>query len=261
MLFLGIEPEFYESEYGKFYEDAVFGNPTLDSFQPEIVLVFTSFVNLRQLPQIQDTPKDVDVKPETEYERFANIWEGLAKRYGAIIIQNNIEIPFMSPLGNLNAVIVQGIRRYVEALNERFTLYAETHAGIYLHDLHHLAAQVGLSRFHNRFQYYGFKFAVNYDVVPIVAASIAHLLGAILGKMKKCLILDLDNTLWGGVIGDDGVENIQLGNETPVAEAYTEFQLYVFELKKRGVILAICSKNDEAVAKGNTYRQLSARSL
>lgn len=249
LLSAGIKPAFYESEYNKFYEDAVFGNPKLDAFQPELVIVWTSFVNLLQVPQVQDKSEDVEAKLMADYSRLQQVWESLAQRYGAAIIQNNVEIPYMRPMGSLDAALPQGIRHYVEALNERIAAYAQTHAGFYVHDLHYVAAQIGLARFHNRFQYYGFKFAVNYDVVPEVAASLAHLVGAILGKTKKCLVLDLDNTLWGGVIGDDGVENIQLGHETPAAEAYTEFQRYVLELKQRGVILAICSKNDEDVAK------------
>ena len=70
-----------------------------------------------------------------------------------------------------------------------------------------------------------------------------------MGKNKKCLVLDLDNTLWGGIIGDDGMENIEIGHETPTAEAYTAFQQYVLGLKARGIILAVCSKNEEDVAK------------
>lgn len=249
LLSTGIKPEFYESEYNKFYEDAVFGNHDLDAFQPELVIVWTSFVNLLNVPQLQDKPEDIETKLTAEYERFVRLWESLANRYGAAIVQNNVELPYMKPLGSLDASLSQGLRHYVEALNERMAAYAQGHAGFYLHDLHYVAAQIGLSHFHNRFQYYEFKFAVNYDVVPEVAASLAHLVGAVLGKSSKCLVLDLDNTLWGGVIGDDGVENIQLGHETPAAEAYTEFQRYVLALKERGVILAVCSKNDEDIAK------------
>lgn len=249
LLLAGVKPAFYESEYNKFYEDAVFGNPELDEFQPDLVIVWTSFVNLLQVPQIQDKTEVVKTKLAVDYSRLQQVWESLAKRYGAAIIQNNVEMPYIRPMGSLDAVMPQGIRHYVEALNERIAAYAQAHEGFYVHDLHYTAAQIGLTKFHNRFQYYGFKFAVNYDVVPQVAASLAHLVGAILGKTKKCLVLDLDNTLWGGEIGNDGVENIQLGHETPAAEAYTEFQRYVLALKQRGVILAVCSKNDEDIAK------------
>lgn len=249
LLGAGIRPSFYESEYNRFYEDAVFGNSELDDFAPEIVIIWTSFVNLLNTPKIKDTPAEIAAKLNEDYHRFEQVWESLAERYNTVVIQNNIELPYMRPLGNLDGSLPQGICCYVEELNKRFALYAEKNTGFYLHDLHYLAAKIGLAHFYNLFQYYGFKFAVNYDVVPEAAAGLAHLTGAVLGKTKKCLVLDLDNTIWGGVIGDDGVENIQLGHETPTAEAYTEFQRYVLELKNRGVILAVCSKNDEDIAK------------
>lgn len=90
---------------------------------------------------------------------------------------------------------------------------------------------------------------MNYDFIPNVALNLAKIIRAIFGKNRKCLVLDLDNTLWGGVIGDDGIDGIQIGHETPAAEAFTEFQKYVLALKRRGVILAVCSKNDAEIAK------------
>ncbi|MBR0034864.1 MAG: HAD-IIIC family phosphatase, partial [Synergistaceae bacterium] len=104
-------------------------------------------------------------------------------------------------------------------------------------------------RWHNRAEYYAYKFVMDYKLMPSVAWSLKRLICAVLGRVKKCLVLDLDNTLWGGVIGDDGVNGLTLGRETPEGEAYTEFQEYVKALKDRGVILAVCSKNDDDIAR------------
>jgi FkbH-like protein len=82
-----------------------------------------------------------------------------------------------------------------------------------------------------------------------LAESFAAICRGLYGRARKVLVLDLDNTLWGGVIGDDGVDGIQIGRETAVAEAYTAFQEYCLRLRDRGVLLAVCSKNDEAVAR------------
>jgi len=82
-----------------------------------------------------------------------------------------------------------------------------------------------------------------------LAHHVAALVRSIFGRTRKCLVLDLDNTLWGGVIGDDGLDGIQIGRETPVAEAYTAFQKYCLSLQRRGILLAVCSKNDEEIAK------------
>jgi FkbH-like protein len=86
------------------------------------------------------------------------------------------------------------------------------------------------------------------DILPKVAHRILSIIAAMNGKIKKCLVLDLDNTLWGGVIGDDGIENIQIGS-LGIGKAFTEFQYWVKSLKERGIILAVCSKNTESVAK------------
>lgn len=243
----GIKPTFYQSEYNKFYEDAVFGNAELDEFRPEIVIVFTSAVNIRNFPNIADSQTGVQEKLVAEYERFTTIWEALQNRYHAVIIQNNFDLPYESNIGSLAAV--RGRNRFVSALNEKLAIYADSHEEFYIHDLHGLSTRIGLRKWHNPSQYASYKFAMDYDVMPDVSLGLAKIIRAMLGKARKCLVLDLDNTLWGGVIGDDGVENIKIGHETPAAEAYTAWQEYVLRLKERGVILAICSKNEEEIAK------------
>ena len=86
------------------------------------------------------------------------------------------------------------------------------------------------------------------DALPATANSIAASAAALLGTARKVLVLDLDNTLWGGVIGDDGIEGIAIGPETSEGEAFVTFQKYIKKLSTRGVILAICSKNDKTTA-------------
>ena len=250
----GIKPIFYESEYNKFYEDAVFGNAELDAFKPEIVIVFTSVVNLVELPTLGDDAATVQSKLDREYQKFTDIWSTLDAKFHPTIIQNNFELSYEMPLGNLEASASYGLNRFIETLNMRFADYAATHDNFFLHDIHALAARIGLAKWHNRFQYYAYKFAMNYDCMPDVAFNIAKIIRALLGKSRKCLVLDLDNTLWGGVISDDGVDNLQIGHETPEAESYMAFQTYVKALKKRGIILAVCSKNDDAVARSGFDR-------
>lgn len=249
LLHAGIKPIFYQSEYNKFYEDAVWGNSELDTFQPQIIIIFTSVVNILNKPQAGDSSEIVQDKLRAEAARFRQVWEALQNRYHAVIIQNNMDLPYEEQLGSLGAVKEYGLSNFIEKLNFEFSSYAVHHAGVYIHDLHRLSARVGLDKWHNRFQFYAYKLAMNYDVIPEAANGIGKIIKAILGKSKKCLVLDLDNTLWGGVIGDDGVENIQIGHETPEAEAFTAFQEYVLNLKRRGIILAVCSKNDENIAK------------
>ena len=250
LLDVGIRPRFYQSEYNKFYEDAVFGNAELDVFQPDIIIVFTSMVNIIERPALGDGYDEVKEKLCMEMGRFTRIWEELTKRFpAAVIIQNNMDLSYETGLGSLDAAEHYGLTRFIESLNRDFADYAVSHENFFLHDLHGLAARIGLLKWHDRFQYYAYKLAMSYDVIPEVSLGLAKIIKGLLGKNKKCLVLDLDNTLWGGIIGDDGMEHIEIGHETPTAEAYTAFQEYVLKLKERGVILAVCSKNEEDIAK------------
>src|SRR5262249_1212733 len=92
------------------------------------------------------------------------------------------------------------------------------------------------------------KVAFSLDFLPQVAKAVVDIIKAIRGSIKKCLVLDLDNTVWGGIIGDDGMENIQIG-ELGMGHAFDALQRWAKELKNLGVLLAVCSKNDEAKAR------------
>lgn len=249
LLQANIKPQFYESDYNRYYEDAVFGTPSLDEFAPEIIIIFTSSVNLLHKPSFNDSADAVQSKLQAEYERFRLMWQKLFERYDATIIQNNMELPCIRPLGNLETVLPFGLSGFIERLNIKFADYAASHKNFYINDLNGLSARIGLNRWHNRAQYHSYKFAMDYDFTPDVSNELAKIIKALLGKNKKCLLLDLDNTLWGGVIGDDGLNGIRIGHETAEAESYMEFQQYLIGLKRRGVILSVCSKNDEATAK------------
>lgn len=247
LLDAGIEPAFYVSEYNQYYEDAVFSTPELDAFNPEIIIIFTTIVNLKFPPALTDTLPDVQRKLDDEYSRFLAMWEALSKRFNALIIQNNFDLPHLQPQGTSEHFASPGT--FANSLNAKFADYASSHKAFYLHDINRLCAVLGLSQWHNREQYCAYKLAVSYEVTVNVAWSLCRLIRASLGRVKKCLVLDLDNTLWGGIIGDDGLEGIIIGTETPQAEAFTEFQRYCKSLKERGIILAVCSKNDDDVAR------------
>ena len=255
LLDVGVKPIFYESEYAQYYEEAVFQNDALSEFAPDIIFVFTTSVNLKEQPNAFETKEEAEARINREYTRYQSIWDGLAARYHAVIIQNNFEMPAYLLLGSLDAVLWGGWRNTIESLNARIAEYAMAHAGMYVHDVHYLASLLGTEQWFDLSQYSAYKLAIRYESMPFVAMHAANVVKAILGRTKKCLVLDLDNTLWGGIIGDDGMEGIQIGKETPEAEAYTAFQRYLLALKERGALLAVCSKNEEAVAKSGFSHQ------
>lgn len=120
--------------------------------------------------------------------------------------------------------------------------------GVTLVDVEALSAQVGLAHWYDRAQYMMARLPFAADCVPLYAEHVLRVAGAIRGRGRKVLALDLDNTLWGGVIGDDGIEGIRLGQGDPIGEAFLDVQRAALALQRRGVLLAVCSKNDEAVA-------------
>lgn len=245
----GIRPVFFESGYNRFFEDVMFDNPPLQAFAPEIIYIHTSSVNISQYPTLLDGETEVETLLTLEISRYQNLWDRIAERYQCPIIQNNFELPHYRGMGNLDAYDIRGRSRFITDLNNRFSEEARRRSYLHLNDINYLAAWFGLERWHDKNVWHAYKYAMSYDAIPLVADSVASIIKAILGKTKKCLVLDLDNTLWGGVIGDDGLEKIRIGKETPEAEAYSEFQQYLKGLKDRGVILAVCSKNDETTAR------------
>ena len=134
-------------------------------------------------------------------------------------------------------------------MNARFAQYAQQNEGFILHDLNYLSSWFGLEKWYDRESWYAYKYAMHRDAFPALGHSIAAQIKATLGMSKKAIVCDLDNTLWGGIIGDDGLNGIQIGKEHPNAQAFTDLQSYLKALHQRGVLLAVCSKNEMDNAK------------
>jgi FkbH-like protein len=143
---------------------------------------------------------------------------------------------------------IAGTARDVEALNAGIVSLAKD-GGHFLLDAATLSETVGSARFHDPVAWNLYKLPMASRVVPLYADWLGRLIGAICGTSRKCLILDLDNTLWGGVIGDDSLEGIRIGQGSAEGEAFLEIQRLALDLKRRGVLLAVCSKNEESTAR------------
>ncbi|MBO7720827.1 MAG: HAD-IIIC family phosphatase [Kiritimatiellae bacterium] len=244
----GIKPVFYESEYNQWWEDGVFGNAELDVFKPDVVYIHTSVRNVKTWPAIAADAAAGDLAGET-VGKWRAVWEKIAEKFKCPVIQNNFEYLPYRLLGNLDAVDRRGRVEFVTRLNAGFAEYARTHDGVYLNDINWQAADFGLARWHDEAYWCMYKYAMGKAAIPVVAFNAANIIKALFGKNKKALALDLDNTLWGGVVGDDGPENLELGTETAVGQCYTEFQEYLKELGRTGVLLNVISKNEPENAK------------
>ena len=253
-----IKPEFLVGGYNRYYEELMFDDGTLSSFAPDYIYIHTTFKNIENLPNPDDTPEEVKSKLEKEFAKYKAVCEK-ALSYGSIVIVNNFEYPFYRVYGSKDAVVPQGAVNFTTRLNLMTADYVDTKANLYLNDINYLSSLVGIDNWFNLENYYLYKYAVSVNHIPDLCFGIAKIIKSTLGKNKKSIILDLDNTLWKGVIGDDGVEGIKIGIEEPAGYSFWEFQSYLKKMSKLGIMLNVCSKNEEKIAKqGFTDRKESA---
>ena len=244
LLNCGIRPSFYESEYNQYYQDAMFPNAELEAFAPDIIYIHTTNRNVTAWPDMASTPEQIDAMLDAECEKFTAMWDRLAQVYRCPIIQNNFEKPLYRLLGNRDTYDIHGRVNFLARLNARFNAYAQTHENFHICDIDYISADYGLQAWSKPFYYHMYKYALNVNAIPYLAFNVANIIKSIFGKNKKGFVLDLDNTLWGGVVGDDGVDGIVLGPEESEGQAYTEFQRYIKAHQQLGVLLNIDSKND-----------------
>ncbi|MBR8823885.1 hypothetical protein IX293_002160 [Fusobacterium necrophorum] len=239
----GIKPIFYESEYNKYYEEAMFSEELIN-FNPDIVYIHTTIKNIIQFPLMSNSPDEVKYLLEQEKNKLENIWKTLSKKISCIIIQNNFEFPQYRFTGNSAATLYNGNVYFISELNNFLIKSVGKYKNIYINDIQYLSSDLGLSRWYDNFLWDSYKYAMSFEGIVYLAHSVSNIIKAIYGKNKKALVLDLDNTLWGGIIGDDGITGIKIGKETAIGEAYSVFQQYLKSLKEAGIILAIASKNN-----------------
>ena len=249
LLNYGIEPQFYESEYGQYWQDAMFAPQELVEFGPDIIFIHTSNRNITDYPSMDDSALDVEAKLDKTYKHFETMWQKLSETYHCPIIQNNFEAPFYRLLGNRDFFDVHGRVSFINRLNEKFAEYARKAAdsaeSFFINDINYLSSCYGLDAWSDPLAWHMYKYALCIPAIPTLSFNVANIIKSIYGKNKKGLVLDLDNTLWGGVVGDDGVDGIEIGQETNLGQVYAEFQSYVKMQKDIGVLLTVDSKNDE----------------
>ena len=245
LLNIGIAPEFYESEYNQYWQDVMFDNPELTEFKPDIIFIHTSSRNIKDFPTVRDSKERVEELLEEVYTPFEQMWSKIADTYQCPVIQNNFEQPFYRLMGNADFSDVHGRLNFINRLNEKFARYAQEHKNFFINDINYMASCYGLQKWADPFYWHMYKYACAVQAIPELAYNTVNIIKSIYGKNQKAFVLDLDNTLWGGVVGDDGADNIEIGQETSLGQLYSEFQEYVKAHKDLGVLLTINSKNDE----------------
>jgi FkbH-like protein len=243
----GVELECWEAEFGVFRQEIFESGSSLYQFAPRFVYVATSWRDLSKRPAPNAGKDDVARLVDTEYEEWATLWRTVHERSGCQIIQNNFVAPPWRLLGNYEMTHPSSLSNYIALMNKVLVERAPPYVTV--HDVDHLAASWGRWLWSDpRFVFHA-KLPCAPQALVDYAHSVASLISANLGLAKKCLVLDLDNTLWGGVVGDDGLSGIRLGQGDAEGEAFIAFQEYVKGLQQRGVLLAVCSKNDAQIAR------------
>lgn len=243
----GISAEIYQGDYGTFRQEIIDPDSGLYQFRPQLLFLATTRRDLAHAPHIAFTRQQVMESIDREYADWHQLWSTAHERLSCQIIQNNFESPPWRSLDNHELRYPASLSSYIARLN--LTMADRAPVYVTLHDIEHLAAARGNETWSDSRFFHLAKIPCAPECQVEYAHSVASLFAAQLGKTKKCLVLDLDNTLWGGIIGDDGVSGIRIGQGDPEGEAFLEFQQYALALKRRGVILAVCSKNDERIAR------------
>jgi FkbH-like protein len=191
---------------------------------------------------------DGAARVDAAISRLETVVEALKAHSGAAPILQTLPMPPVPLFGSFDRRAPGTVRHMVDEANRRITQLAEASGG-YLLDVAALAERAGLDSWFDPVQWAAHKlpFASRWNAA--YADGLGRLLGAIRGKARKCLVLDLDNTCWGGVIGDDGLEGIKIGQGSATGEAFLAVQQMALDLYGRGVILAVSSKNDDANAR------------
>jgi FkbH-like protein len=232
----------HEAAYGQ-YRQALADPAELKAFQPTAILFALDAYHLAAGVEPSMSLAETDAALEAAAERIRQCWR-LAKTFDAAIIQT-IPLPVHAGLaGNNEHRLVGSPRTFISRLSDRLRRMADDEQVDVL-SLDVRATADGLTAWHDPDLWHQAKMEVAPSIAPTYGDCLARLLAAQVGVSRKCLVLDLDNTLWGGAVGDLGIDGIELGQGSATGEAFTAVQAYSRALSQRGVILAVCSKNDE----------------
>jgi FkbH-like protein len=238
----GVALDIFEGGFNQYRQELVDADSALWAFAPEFVIIAVHEGDLA-LPFESDAPRDA---VDAEVGRWTALWDQVASRSRARVVQHTFVVPPNPPLGHLAARRAGSRYAMTQAVNLR--LGEAAGAGVLLLDCDRLASLYGKTRWFDARYWLHAKQAVALGALPLLTRHTAAVLAGDLGLARKCLVLDLDGTLWGGIIGEDGLNGIRLGG-TAEGDAYVAFQEQILALTRRGVVLAVCSKNNPAEAR------------
>jgi FkbH-like protein len=241
----GVLPAIYQAPYGSYVQEVLDPTSGLNRFKPDLVLLAPDWRDVVDDVPVGAAPAAVADAVAGKVDLFRHLWERLAAA-GCRIVQHTLVPPARAWGGVAERLTPASPLAQVRAVNE--ALLAAGRGRVAWVDMERLAGEVGIRNFAPERFFHTARLGMENRHLPLYLPAFRAAWRLATGRAKKVLALDLDNTLWGGVIGDDGVEGIRLGPGSPAGEAFAEWQAYAHALAGRGIVLAACSKNDPAVA-------------
>ncbi|CAI3788494.1 hypothetical protein AHFPHNDE_02170 [Pseudomonas sp. MM227] len=238
----------YLAPYGQYRQALLGDDPALKAFAPQVILLALDAMDSPPSCALHASAEEAENAVQARVEELRLLWRQARARYAAQVIQQTLVPATPALFGHFDALVPGSPRALLERLNNEIRRAARED-GVLLMDLAWSAAggQYG-DGLANPVRWHQAKQLVSPIWAPLYGDQLARIAAAVVGRSRKCLVLDLDNTLWGGVVGDDGVDGLYLGQGSATGEAFLAFQQYAAQLARRGVILAVCSKNDMQVA-------------
>jgi FkbH-like protein len=243
---LGLGSTLFCADFNTYVSEMLDASSRSATFAPNVAVLLVTPHNIDEWPEVGDSPAAVASLSTRIAEHWLGLCEAFHQNTGCEIVLSNLHMLPTRVMGNLGAKLPWDPNRFLRQINLDLSLKAPAYVHIF--DIDTASAIHGVSNwFDPRFWHHA-KQPVSFACLVPFVRNLASIIGALYGCTAKCLVLDLDNTLWGGVVGDDGVEGLKIGDGNAEGEAYKAFQKYILALKKRGILLAVCSKNEEANA-------------
>ncbi len=244
---VGIRLNVFDADYDQIDAQVMAPDSELYRFAPQGVLLQMCTEKLQEA--FYDRPPEARASfAEDTYARIRQIWSRIGSRISATVLQCNFPLIDDGVFGQFGNKTEQSFLFQQRKLNYLLMQGCQEAKNTFLIDLDALQTALGRSTFADPKLYYVAKMPISLAALPAAAKLVVDVVRSLQGAVKKCLVLDLDNTLWGGVIGDDGLSGIQIG-ELGTGHAFSDFQKWLKELKNRGILLTVCSKNNEDTAK------------
>lgn len=243
----GLNLHVYDADYNQIDEQLFNPASEVYGYNPDIILLWLSTEKIyenyldRSLPSRSSFATDC-------MQKIQRYWNLISQNSNARIVQMNFTEIDDKALGQYSCKVDSTFTFQIRRLNYLLQIAALENANIYLLDALAIQLNLGREAFFSAPLYYSSKMSVSINALPYLAKSVVDIILSMEGRIKKCIILDLDNTLWGGVIGDDGLGGIEIG-ELGRGHAFTNLQRWLKQLKEYGIILAVCSKNEDDIAK------------